>query len=346
MLSGCVDPTNSNVSEPNGPSSIASSQSVIRVVPSGVEPEKRQISREVYPQNNCGGVAEVTSTFSQERAITYILNLGQEITLSADGTIGIPTVGNIQIGTEVATHYNVSYGKTETKSSQLALKAKEGTKVEHVIKHVELWDRGTVIVTVSSSDYSYPYQFPIGYRLELEETIQLPCPSSTTVITSTSESGITAVVTIVNTPVMPEIVPTPIPSTIGTIVVPGSSNLGVKFASTASGFYTFRYVSGSYSTYPAGNTPSDIKSWLTAIRIFKNRDVEWNGIAISDFPDVNLSDFNFNFTAAEAEAKAKGSSTTIQLQEGDYLILVGVDGKPDYSDNPGEVVLEVLYVPE
>ncbi|MCB0045755.1 MAG: hypothetical protein KDD92_10015, partial [Caldilineaceae bacterium] len=202
---------------------------LIRVIPSGAEPQKRQLFTETYPQNNCGGVSEVVSTFRQEHSITHVLDLGQELVVSADGSAGIPGVGQVQIGAAVATKYNVSYGSTETKESEIKLTAKEKTRVEHILKHLELLDSGTVIVTVGPQDHMFSYNFPIGYRIELQNTVKIPCPTDaiTTPLSTISSEDITSTKPIV--PEIPEVLPTPPPITIGTIIVPGNSgSMGIQ----------------------------------------------------------------------------------------------------------------------
>jgi len=73
--------------------------------------------------------------------------------------------------------------------------------------------------------------------------------------------------------------------------------------------------------------------------------VEWNGAAISNSPDISAVDFGYSSSSSEAEAKVQGQEAVVSLMQGDYLILVGVDGRPYYSDNPGEVIFEVLFTP-
>lgn len=67
-------------------------------------------------------------------------------------------------------------------------------------------------------------------------------------------------------------------------------------------------------------------------------------MAMSD-SDAYVSDFGYSSSSSKAELKAQRSETLIALQEGDYLLLVAVDNKPNYADNPGEVFLEVWYMP-
>ena len=103
------------------------------------------------------------------------------------------------------------------------------------------------------------------------------------------------------------------------------------------------YVSGSYSTYPGDQIPSGQKTWLTALRVFLNRSPEWNGVAISDYPDYSFADYNHFSSSEDAENRADGFTLTAYLLKGDYLIFVPVDGKPYYSDNPGELTIDVLF---
>jgi len=138
---------------------------------------------------------------------------------------------------------------------------------------------------------------------------------------------------------------TPALRSIGTLIVPANSNEGIKFTAPESGQYIFKYSAGAYSTYPLESIPGGTPTWLTAVRIFKNRPVEWNGDAISNSPDISAVDFGYSSSSSEAEAKVQGQEAVVSLMQGDYLILVGVDGRPYYSDNPGEVIFEVLFTP-
>lgn len=159
----------------------------------------------------------------------------------------------------------------------------------------------------------------------------------------TSTSEITSLVK--ETSDLPLIIPTPTPISVGIFVVPGNSTEGYRFNVTVSGIYYFRYVSGSYSTYPIDRIPTGTPTWLTSLRVFRNRPSEWNGIAISDFPDINAFDTDYSFSSNQAESKVVGQIVIVTLSAGEYLIFVAVDEKPYYSDNPGEIVIEVLFTP-
>ena len=164
--------------------------------------------------------------------------------------------------------------------------------------------------------------------------------------TSIAQSSSPSPTTQIPTSEAPVIISTSAPVSIGEISIAGNSSEGTKFTAPQAGVYTFKYISGSYSTYPASKTPpAGTLTWLTAIRVFKNRLVEWNGIAVSNSSDYRAVDYAYYASASEVESIAKGSVLTVSLLQGDYLIFVAVDELPYYSDNPGEVIFEVLYAP-
>jgi hypothetical protein len=87
-------------------------------------------------------------------------------------------------------------------------------------------------------------------------------------------------------------------------------------------------------------------TWLTAVRVFKNRPILWDSESMNGETDYRIADFGYFATDTEAEVTAeKALPLTISLLAGDYLILVAVDNLSDYFDNPGEVILEVFYTP-
>ncbi len=141
-----------------------------------------------------------------------------------------------------------------------------------------------------------------------------------------------AIVTSQATPIVlatsvPQIQPTPIPISLGTFIVPGNSSEGIKFTATQPGLYIFRYLRGSYSTYPSDRIPSGEATSLTAVRVFWNRQVTWDGVAIGA-SDFNVADATYSSNSSEAESKVQGQGLTISLLQGDYLILVAVDRRP------------------
>lgn len=49
-------------------------------------------------------------------------------------------------------------------------------------------------------------------------------------------------------------------------------------------------------------------------------------------------------TSDEAEKAAHGQYVEAQLNQGDVITLIAVDGRDAYADNPGQVVVECFFV--
>lgn len=150
---------------------------VIRVVPSGAPLESTELFVEVHQQDNCGVPSTATSTFANAESIHYTVELGAGVTVDAKGEISIPGFTKVAVGAAVATHYKVEYGGQETETFSLQLQAPANTRVDHTLHHLQLWDTGTVIVTVLGQDLRYQYRFPRGYRIE-KKSIELQCPTT------------------------------------------------------------------------------------------------------------------------------------------------------------------------
>ncbi len=151
---------------------------VVQVIPSGNPPEKRILSSETIPQNNCGGSAEVSSTIERSRSIAYILEIGGEIKIDADGSVGVPDIGEIQVGAEVAAKYGVTYGQEETFTRSLTVSAKEGTNIQHELKQVEYWEIGELVFTSAEKTMRYPYSFRRDFGVELVKSENIDCSAS------------------------------------------------------------------------------------------------------------------------------------------------------------------------
>ena len=150
---------------------------VIRVVPSGTHLEPTELYVEVHQQDNCGVPTTTISTFSNSATIHYNVELGASMTVNAEGEISLPGFTKVGIGAALAAHYNVQYGGQETKTFTLQLQAPGDVRVDHTLRHLQLWDRGTIIVTILGKDTSFPYKFPREYRIE-NKSIELPCPTT------------------------------------------------------------------------------------------------------------------------------------------------------------------------
>lgn len=289
--------------------------------------------------DNCKGARD--SEKVEERSNTFITELNLEVS----NTIAAEVGGNIeiakvmisdQIGLALGTRIGTS---TEARSS-VKIVTPAGYKTVTHLQWKEVWTSGKIAISRPDGTYVDVLPFSVLNSLTLEQLDSQTVNCETGAIT---DNGSTAQI---STPSIPVIPPTPAPVSIGTISIPGNSSEGTRFNVTQTGIYTFKYIRGSYSTYSVfQQPPTGTLTWLTAVRVFKNRPIAWNGNAISEQNDYRIVDFAYFATADEAEAAAKGHSLTVSLLNGDYLIMVAVDGLPYYSDNPGEVILEVFYTP-
>jgi len=132
---------------------------------------------------------------------------------------------------------------------------------------------------------------------------------------------------------------------LGIIRVFGNSNRGVQIQIPRSGIYRFTYRSGSYSTYAVGRAPENVKTWLTAVFIYKGDRALWKGNIIDDTNlFLRLADMSYFTTSDEAEKAAQGQYVEAQLNQGDVITLIAVDGRDAYADNPGQVLIEWFFV--
>jgi len=132
---------------------------------------------------------------------------------------------------------------------------------------------------------------------------------------------------------------------LGTIRVFGNSNAGVQIQIPETGIYRFSYQSGAYATYATGNAPTNTKTWLTAVLVYRGNQALWDGRRIKDESSfLRVADMKYWDSAESAEKAAQGQYTEAQLSQGDVLTLIAVDHFDAYADNPGQVILEWFLV--
>jgi hypothetical protein len=137
----------------------------------------------------------------------------------------------------------------------------------------------------------------------------------------------------------------PVVQSLGSIIVFGNSNAGVQTQIPQSGIYRFAYRGGSYSSYVSGNEPAGLKPWLTAVFIYRGDRALWNGNIIdTQNRFLSLADMKGFSNSADAEKAAEGEYIEAQLNQGDVLTLIAVDGLDAYADNPGKVFIEWFLV--
>jgi hypothetical protein len=148
----------------------------IQVIPSNQPREKIEIGAiEPVSQNNCGGSATVSYSFERSRAIVYALDLSQQVTVNADGTIGVPGVGSVQAGVSVASTYGVSYGQEDRISRSITVQADKGTNMVHRIQQYEYWEKGEIVITANNIPLRLPYRFRRDFGIELLGSVNMQC---------------------------------------------------------------------------------------------------------------------------------------------------------------------------
>ncbi len=153
---------------------------MIRVIDSGA-PIQKPLSEEVIPQNNCRGNSPVSNLVERSRTISRSAELGGGATISGSGEVGVPGIGGVQVGAEIAATYNTSYGEEETVSRNITLTAKEGSSLNHRVRQYELWRSGEVVISVGDDELArYPYEFRTDFGLELVDVQPIDCSTTST----------------------------------------------------------------------------------------------------------------------------------------------------------------------
>ncbi len=290
--------------------------------------------------DNCDSARD--SIKREERSKKFLtefnIEISNKVAVEFGGNIG---VAKASLRDEIGIALGVRLGtELETKSA-VEIVTPAGKRTVTTLQWKEVWTEGSISVKRPDGSFVDVLPFAALNSLTLEQL------SSQTLDCTTGKVVIQEATPQISTPEIPVIPPTPAPVSLGTISVPGNSNEGMLFTASRSGQYIFKYVNGAYSTYPLNRIPEGLATWLADVRVFKNRSVEWIGNDISEHPEYRIINLGYSFSADEAEAQAKEYSVpvSISLAQGDTLILVAIDKKDAYNDNPGEVVLEVLFVP-
>lgn len=128
---------------------------IIQVKPNGEYPIKHIIGSETINQNNCGNTSALEQSIERHLTVTNTAKLGGDISLSADGKVsaGIPlevASAEVSVGSEIAAHYEVTYGHEEVQTRTLNLVTNGGANQQFTINHVQNWNTGTITVTIGT----------------------------------------------------------------------------------------------------------------------------------------------------------------------------------------------------
>ena len=142
------------------------------------ETEKRLISEEKIVQNNCDGAAETSQTLTRQQTVQYTIEVGAGLTVSAEGKVGVPSVGEVGVGAEVATHYRVGYGRQETVSRSVTVATPAGYHIQHTIQQFEVWETGELLIIAGEQNQRLPYSFRRDFSIEAVAPANLSCQST------------------------------------------------------------------------------------------------------------------------------------------------------------------------
>lgn len=144
------------------------------------ETEKRLISDEKIVQNNCNGAAETSQTVTRQQTVQYTMEMGAGLTVSTEGKVGVPSVGEVSVGAEVATHYKVGYGRQETVSRSVTVATTAGSHIQHTIQQFEVWETGEVLIVAGDKNKRLPYSFRRDFSIEAVAPANLGCQNTPT----------------------------------------------------------------------------------------------------------------------------------------------------------------------
>lgn len=150
----------------NNPTETSAVLISVQVVPGAIE--KRVLNEEQITLGNCNGNVPLSSTVERSHTVFRVAEIGTSAELNVSGSLGVPGVGTVEVGSAIAQHYNVSYGEEETVSRSISVAAKEGSHVEHVVQQFETWETGELVIFVGDIEATRePYSFRKDFGVEV-----------------------------------------------------------------------------------------------------------------------------------------------------------------------------------
>ncbi|MDG6922036.1 MAG: hypothetical protein JRN67_01930, partial [Nitrososphaerota archaeon] len=112
---------------------------------------------------------------TRQHTVQYTMEIGAGLTVSAEGKVGVPSVGEVSVGTEVAAHYKVGYGRQETVSRSQTVAAAPRSHIQHTIQQFEIWETGEVLIVVGDQNQRLPYSFRRDFSIEAVAPANVGC---------------------------------------------------------------------------------------------------------------------------------------------------------------------------
>jgi len=148
--------------------------------------EPKEIGTETISQPNCGGNAEIENAVERSRSIEYVMEVQNGVSVNTNGQVGFAGT-DVELGATVATQFGQSYGTSETIARSITVKAQARTNMQHVIRHMEIWEIGQAKISVGGQQTIIPFKFRSNFAIELVGSNQLTCDPNGT-INNTSET--------------------------------------------------------------------------------------------------------------------------------------------------------------
>ena len=175
--------------QPGATSNIEIAATDVQIVVLPGEPEKRFISSELVAQDNCTGTAETSFAVTREHTVAYEIEVGASLTANAEGKVSVQGVGLVGVGAEVATHYQVGYGRQERVSRTVTLSAAPDTYIQHTIEHFEVWEKGDVLIKAGNQEQQLPYSFRRDFGIEVGRPVNVDCAADEEFLTSQGDAA-------------------------------------------------------------------------------------------------------------------------------------------------------------
>jgi hypothetical protein len=136
---------------------------------------------------------------------------------------------------------------------------------------------------------------------------------------------------------------------LGRVRISPLDSSGIQWCAEISAEYAIEYESGAYSVWGKETGCEGNGCWSTAVYVYKNRKVEWTpqgGDYAAGNPDFEIGwqDGHVKKEDAEIIARAGKNRFETKMDSGDCLTFITTDGKSDYGDNIGEIIVRVKII--
>lgn len=128
------------------------------------------------------------------------------------------------------------------------------------------------------------------------------------------------------------------------LIIPSNNNQGFTYNIPDDGVYTFRYSDSAVSGWPSDDP--NTKRWHATISCFRGSEVKWKDAGVDfNFILFEIGTRKSYTTRDEAIKESIGQKATAGFKASEQITCVIADGKYDFGDNSGEVIVDVFVSP-